>query len=462
MAILSWQFALFVLVSVVIFHILPMVWKYRWLYFISILFFIFLDIRFAFVFLILLFFNYFLAFRGKKQGQDTYFTVAIWTNVLSFSLLKWLTSPYYSLSGLPVEKLLLPIGFSFYILQMINFQSDLKTKQLQFLPSFTSVALYLSYFPKLLAGPIEKPRIFFERLDNPLVLTNDVVGRSFSLILNGLMRKIVIADMLRVLVPPITGEGIITTWISVFSYGLQIYNDFLGYTSIVRGVSLLFGLELSQNFQSPYLARNFSEFWSKWHISLTAWLRQFIYFPISRKLARLNSGLGLFLNMVFPPLITMLISGFWHGATFGMLVWGGLHGILLILERVIYEVFPNAKPINLDAIGQIVSRSITFFSVNLVWIPFFAIGFNQSIRIYGHLFQNPVLIGQISPVIPLLLFLLSFILDFFWQNSKDELWWRSLSVPVRSLFIVFAIFIILSSLTYQLQEEAVTFIYQGF
>lgn len=462
MEIVSWPFAGFALVASAIFHLISNRWKHAWLLFCSYLFYILLDTRYAIVLGILTLVNFFAARITIEKKTSVPATCILIGNVLTFGLLKWLTSPYSQMIGKDAIGWILPVGFSFYILQLISFQVDVRARRLTRLPSLVDFALYLAYFPKLLSGPIEKPGTFFKRLENLQVLSNEVVDRALGLILNGLVRKVLIANMLRILVPALTSIDPAPSWFSFVVFGFQLYNDFLGYTSIVRGVSLLFGIELTQNFQQPFLARNFSEFWSRWHISLTTWLRETIYFPLGRKLGRLTSKSGILTAFLVPPILTMLASGFWHGATVGMLVWGIGHGVLLILERFLYQWFPEFRPERSNPATQWVYRVFTFLIICFTWIPFSFQGLNQSIRYIEQMGSMSLNTKYLSPVIPGLLILLSFLFDLVEQKTKDELWWQKKSKPIIAIYTSIFLVLLVCAVTYQLQEPVITFIYQGF
>jgi alginate O-acetyltransferase complex protein AlgI len=463
MNILSLNFTAFVLAAFVIYHLLPWGWKRGWLLLLSYCFYIAVDIRFSIVLLILTITNYKLAEKAKiRPGNSFFFYSALMANLLSFGFLKWLTSPYVLFSGFKIGDWILPVGFSFYLLQLISFQIEIRQNKIKEFPSFFDFALYLVYFPKLLAGPIEKPSSFLAKVKSPLLVTNELLGKAFGLILNGLVRKVVIANLLQILVLPLFTKGTDPQWMSLLVYTFVIYNDFAGYTSIIRGVSLLFGIEVSPNFQQPYLARNFSEFWSRWHISLSVWLRETIFFPLSRKLARIETVVGIIANFVIPPIITMLASGLWHGVNLAMVTWGFIHGVFLILERLLYEKWPQLRPTRLSIPGQNISRLVTFFFVSICWIPFSSPGLQPSIDAVNHLFLKPVLVNGFLPIIPLFLIAFSFLLDISTQNSGDELWWQKLAIPKQAFWIVVFLMFVISAFLFQTQQPVSTFIYQGF
>ena len=202
-----------------------------------------------------------------------------------------------------------------------------------------------------------------------------MLERSAALILTGLFRKLALANPLFNLIPeqafvtPLAYSGQnLVFWL--LAYAFALYNDFAGYTAIVRGVSLWFGIELSPNFNLPYTARNFSEFWNRWHITLSNWLRDYVFFPLAWSLRRGVPQQDHFVNVVIPPMLTMLVSGMWHGLSWNLLVWGTLHGLFLVFERLPSLNKPvvamNKRPRWRQRLGSVV----TFVLVVLAWVPF--------------------------------------------------------------------------------------------
>ncbi|MBN2346879.1 MAG: MBOAT family protein [Candidatus Aminicenantes bacterium] len=235
---------------------------------------------------------------------------------------------------------LIPIGLSFYVLQAISYLVDVRRGQTPPCRDFPSFALYLAYFPKFTAGPIERPRTFLAQLMQARRPDWGRLGRGAALVLSGLLRKIVIGDTLLQAVPAVFfhrpqkfGGLELLLWLTVFVFGL--YNDFCGYTDIARGLSALFGIELSPNFKGPFFAHNFFELWNRWHITLSHWLRDYVYYPIGRALARRFPRPGHAANILLPPMLTMLASGLWHGAAAGFLLWGIVMGAFLVGERLL-------------------------------------------------------------------------------------------------------------------------------
>jgi len=260
-------------------------------------------------------------------------------------------------------------------LENISYQVDVYRGQVKATRDFIDFALYLAYFPKLLAGPIERARTFLPKLTQPRVVDNELFSKSFALIVIGAVRKLLIADYLSSIIfwdafetpEKYTGPELIA-WLLM--YALMIYNDFAGYTSMMRGISGLFGIELSFNFQQPYFARNFTEFWNRWHITLSHWLRDYIFFPLSRALLRRNPSRRNVANLIFPPLVTMLASGLWHGLSWHMILWGGLHGLYQIIERIPSLWRPVIPPQRWPRWRQVMAAGIVFSLAVLAWVPF--------------------------------------------------------------------------------------------
>jgi D-alanyl-lipoteichoic acid acyltransferase DltB (MBOAT superfamily) len=263
----------------------------------------------------------------------------------------------------------MPIGFSFYILQIISYLIDIQRGQLKAERDFIHFALYLTYFPKMLAGPIERARNFLPQLKQARLVDKNAIEQGLYLILLGLLRKIVIADHLAKLRPtdifskPENYTSLErAVWLLVFAF--IIYNDFAGYTSIIRGVSCLLGIQLSPNFRQPFLARSFSDFWTRWHISLSEWLRDYIFYPVRRWLMQLHwPG---WIALIVPSMLTMLASGFWHGAYLALLLWGFLHGLYLVIEQFLQQ----AKLLPRDGYKTHLYSMIVFLMVTLAWVPF--------------------------------------------------------------------------------------------
>ncbi|MBN1566055.1 MAG: MBOAT family protein, partial [Anaerolineae bacterium] len=292
-------------------------------------------------------------YKGRPQVNRAVLWAGIGVNLAALAFFKYedffvpdlraQLSEWSADTGLGTIDLLLPVGMSFYVVTVISYLLDISRGQADppaGLNGLIDFGVYMAYFPKLLAGPIERARSFMPKLAEQRIVDNDVMSRSFALIVIGVVRKAVIADTLFRTFPadlwnkPASFSAFQLIGFLIV-YGFALYNDFAGYTSVARGVSGLFGIELSRNFNLPYTARNLSEFWNRWHITLSNWLRDYVYYPASRALLRRNPSRTNMANAIFPPLLTMFVSGLWHGPGWTMVLWGMLHGVYLVGERLL-------------------------------------------------------------------------------------------------------------------------------
>jgi len=423
--IVSPEFLILTLITVAVTWALAPRQRSTWLLLVSCAFYASWGLSYLAVLVVLVMFNYWLANQIQKEKSRLLFITGLALNALSLLLLKALSGPYgFNLftrlaseeQAIELTSILLPIGFSFYVLQVISYLTDVYRGQIPAEKNIIHFALYMAYFPKLLAGPIERAKSFLPQVQNPRVIERGSIEQGLYLILLGLLRKIAIADRLSLLRPadvfsaPENYSSVeLCIWLLVFAFAL--YNDFCGYTSIVRGVSSLLGIELSPNFKQPMFSRSFSDFWTRWHISLSEWLRDYIFFPARRWLMR--KRWNRWLAMLIPPLVTMLVSGYWHGAYFTMITWGLLHGLYLAVEQILghYKLirgwFAKLYP------------GLVFIGVTLAWIPFNASGLGAATKyLSGIIFPNPSEIN--ASLLPDLLIpvLLSLWLD--WQEHKQE------------------------------------------
>jgi D-alanyl-lipoteichoic acid acyltransferase DltB (MBOAT superfamily) len=372
--IVSLDFLVLTLTTLAVYYLLSPRAQTYWLLAVSCFFYATWSSYFLATLLAFTILNYVLARQIERSQSRALFLLGIVIDAGSLIALKLLTGPYQNtllerIHATALTGILLPIGFSFYILQLISYLTDVSRGQIEAERDFVQFALYTFYFPKLLAGPIERARNFLPQLKRERVVNRGSVEQGAYLILLGLVRKVVIADHLSMLRPAdiFTAAENYTSlerfvWLFVFAFIL--YNDFAGYTSIVRGISCLLGIQLSANFRQPFLARSFSDFWTRWHITLSEWLRDYIFYPARRWLMSLPRG-G-WMALILPPLLTMLVSGFWHGASLALLGWGFLHGSYLVVEQFLqrFKMLPKA------GFGAQLYSIVVFLLVTLAWIPF--------------------------------------------------------------------------------------------
>lgn len=311
-----------------------------------------------------------------------------------------------------VDKILLPVGISFYTFQTISYSVDIFRKQIEPVKNIIDFGFYVSFFPQLVAGPIVRASEFIPQLYQPYRLTRYDFGLSLFWILKGLIKKVVIGDYIavnfidRIFQNPTMFTGF-ENLMALYGYSLQVYADFSGYTDMAIGIALLMGFTLPTNFNSPYKAKNVGEFWKRWHMSLSTWLRDYLYIPLggnrggsigtwvtaivialfvillSGKMMVLYAFIWLALLLVFLSiwikafkdwlttnvnlLITMLLGGLWHGASWNFVIWGGLNGLGLMVYKLWKKISPYEKYNNLLAIGFKVAVTLTFITFTRIW-----------------------------------------------------------------------------------------------
>ncbi len=350
MQLISWQFAAFVLGLLIVYNLLGQREQKILLLAASIVLIGIWSMSGLGVILLSILVNYFIGNRiwGGESKQIGWLRVGVVFNLALIVLIRLVTTKSLIqpiIQGLALGKgidfnWLLPVGYLFYTLQAISYLIDIYQRQVKPAENLLDFALYMSYFPRMQAGPIERAKTFLPQLSSNRIVDASGLQRAFVRILTGLIRKLVIANALSSYLPLklFSQPDQFSTFqliSGVFVYSFWIYNDFAGYTDIVRGVSGLFGIELSANFKTPYLATGFSDFWNRWHMTLSHWLRDYIYFPLSRSLLRRKMSPKSVAYIAIPPIVTMLISGLWHAFGAYMLAWGFMHGVYQATEKYI-------------------------------------------------------------------------------------------------------------------------------
>lgn len=263
-----------------------------------------------------------------------------------------------------ISSITLPVGISFFTFQTISYTIDVYRREVKPVRNIIDFGFYVSFFPQLISGPIVRARSFIPQLYKTFVLSNRWLWFAVLLILGGLFKKMVISDYIsinfvdRIFEHPIAYSGF-EVLLAIYAYALQIYCDFSGYTDIALGVALLLGFHLPKNFNHPYKALSIQDFWRRWHISLSSWLRDYLYIPLGG--SKRNK-----VRTAFNLMFTMLLGGLWHGAALKFVVWGGLHGVALIINRVFSRIY-KFKP---NSLSKFVSWFITFHFVVVTWIVF--------------------------------------------------------------------------------------------
>ncbi|MEN7550339.1 MBOAT family protein [Rapidithrix thailandica] len=301
------------------------------------------------------------------------------TNLQANNLLAQLANGLFG-THLEVAHIFLPVGISFFTFQTISYSIDIYRGHVKPVKSIIDFAFYVSFFPQLVAGPIVRAADFVPQIYKKYHLSQEEFSRAFFLIVNGLVKKILISDYIsvnfvdRVFESPTSYSGF-ENLMAVYGYAIQIYCDFSGYTDIAIGVALLLGFRLPLNFNSPYQSTSITDFWRRWHISLSSWLRDYLYIPLG---GNRKGNSRTYVNL----LITMLLGGLWHGAHMRFVIWGGLHGLALAFHKLWSSFFKNKVKENFAT--KLVAGFITFHFVCFCWIFFRA---NSMDAVYQMLLQ---------------------------------------------------------------------------
>jgi alginate O-acetyltransferase complex protein AlgI len=336
--------------------------------------------------------------QEKKARRGKYLLAAIVLEVGSLLFFKYftffssnLTNLLHSinLSGsLPELRLLVPLGISFYTLQSLSYLIDVYRGDMRPERHPGYFALYVSFFPTILAGPIERGKHLVPQLHGEYDFEYCRVTDSMRLIAWGLIKKLVIADRLAIFVNAVYGNvkayrGL-PLLVATFFFAFQLYCDFSGYTDIVRGIAGIFGYDLLINFNLPYLSRNVREFWQRWHMSMTSWFRDYLYVPMGGN--RVSTARN-YLNIM----VVFLVSGFWHGASWTFIAWGALHGVYQVAGRATAEVREKARSavgIKEDGWFSKAYRTVfTFCLVDFAWIFFRASSLGDARYIVSNMFS---------------------------------------------------------------------------
>lgn len=341
---------------------------------------------------------------------------------------------------LPVLNVILPVGISFYTFQTMSYTIDVYRRDTQATRNFLDFALYVAFFPNLVAGPIERSTTFLRQIISPRQRTADDWQAGFFLILYGLFKKVVIADNMAAIANAVFSSEpssltALETLVGIYAFAFQIYGDFGGYSSIARGIGRWFGYDLMINFRMPYLAVSPSDFWRRWHISLSTWLREYLYIPLG---GNRHGEANTYRNLA----LTMVLGGLWHGAAWTFVVWGAYQGAILIAYRLLSQV----KAPWAGKAPRIVSIFVMFHLACLGWVFFRAGSIGQAFGMLGRLgtgFElTPVALGYLST---LAFFVLPYMLYEIWVENQDDIdkivvapW--PLRVLVYGYFVIMLIF----------------------
>ncbi|MDD3892492.1 MAG: MBOAT family protein [Bacteroidales bacterium] len=360
-----------------------------------------------------------------------------------------------------VTSIVLPVGISFFTFQTISYTVDVYRRKVDPVANIVDFGFYVSFFPQLVAGPIVRAAEFIPQLYRKYHLTKREFGQAVFLIISGMVKKVIISDYIsinfvdRVFQSPLSYSGL-ENLLATYGYSVQIYCDFSGYTDMAIGLALLLGFRLPINFNSPYKAVNITDFWRRWHISLSTWLRDYLYIPLG------GSKKGT-TRTYFNLMITMLLGGLWHGANIRFVIWGGIHGISLAMHRVWVKVFPKKRkraPLWKRALGAV----FTFHLVCFSWILFRADSMDVATSMLNQIgtrFGWQSFIQVLSSYSSVLL-LMAFALAVHWLPVKWKEYYRGKFIDTP-LVVKILLAILLAILIFQFKAAGIQpFIYFRF
>lgn len=334
----------------------------------------------------------------------------------------------------PELNIILPVGISFYTFQTLSYTLDVYRRQMAPAKSFLDYALYVTFFPQLVAGPIVRAIDFVPQCVESKKGSAAQIGWGLTLMVIGLFNKVVIADSLmspyvELIYDKGAVPGCLDAWLGTFAFAVQIFCDFAGYSTCAIGAALCLGLDLPDNFRFPYAAVGFSDFWSRWHISLSSWLRDYLYIPMGGN----RKGQGrTHLNLM----LTMLIGGLWHGASWLFVIWGGLHGSYLVGERWLKKRFGKTR-FWATSLGQILLVIVTFLFTCVAWVFFRASTMASAMQLISKMF-NPFSKSTIlksSGVLIAVVTAITLLIHWLLRHETLESIKQRIPWPIRSLII---------------------------
>ena len=390
----SFEFLYFFLTIIFLLLILPVRFRKLCLLVASYYFYAYWDYRFTALILASTIIDYFVGRMLDRQPQRSHrklwLLVSMSANLGFLGFFKYynffVDSAEVILSGwgLGVSNLdiILPVGISFYTFQTTSYTIDIYRRKLKPVESFTDFALFVSFFPQLVAGPIVRAADFLPQLRRSIKIEPGNVWFGSQIFIFGLFKKLMLADAVSPFVDRVYSYpeyfSSVTVWLVLLAYALQIYCDFSGYSDMAIGCARILGFHFERNFYMPYISQNVSEFWRRWHISLSSWLRDYLYISLG---GNRKGKSRIYVNLM----LTMILGGLWHGASWNFVIWGLLHGFALACHRKWSEVFTQKTPI-MSGFGW----AGTFLFVTLVWVLFRAQDIQTMLTMYSKaFFLNP-------------------------------------------------------------------------
>ncbi len=292
----------------------------------------------------------------------------------------------------PAFDIVLPVGISFYTFATMSYTLDIYLRRAAPARNFLDYALFVTFFPHLVAGPIMRPTELVPQFASPRRATPQMLRFGLALMTLGLFQKVVLADSFLAAASEMVFDGkrlpgALDSWVATLAFSGQIFCDFAGYSTTAIGAALCLGFAMPDNFRFPYAAIGFSDFWRRWHITLSSWLRDYLYIPLGGN----RHGEA---RTYFALMVTMLLGGLWHGASWTFVVWGGLHGLYLSIERLLRSRFSGYTP---GPVMLVLFGLLTYALVNVTWVFFRATSFEKAWQVLGGMFGAN---GDAKPILP--------------------------------------------------------------
>jgi D-alanyl-lipoteichoic acid acyltransferase DltB (MBOAT superfamily) len=389
--------------------------------------------------------------EGKKRKM--FLIVSVVSTCLVLIIFKYLNFFNHNLISLShflgfsypdrVFNIILPIGLSFHTFQSLSYVIEVYRGHQKAEKHFGKYSLYVMFYPQLVTGPIERPQNLLRQLNEEKKFELDNVIRGLRLILFGLFIKMVIADNLAVYVDMVYENPATYHSLSILTallfYSFQIYCDFFGYSTIALGCALSMGYVITDNFRTPYLAKNINEFWHRWHISLSSWFRDYVYFPLGG--SRVKTPRWIF-NIAF----VFMLSGFWHGANWTFVLWGGAYALIYLVEhtfrkKITFNFSNNPFIYNLFHLFSIAKN---FILVTVIWVFFRAVNIGQIKTVYLSMLRNFHIKDDFFVDYKIWIFLALFVLfDILLRKSRFDTWCENRSFVVRWAVYAVMLFLIL-------------------
>lgn len=388
------QFFLFFVITTTLFYFVPRSWRRYLLLVASYVFYASWNIHFVPLLLVITLIDYASAIWMEKftdpARRKAFLILSLAVNLGFLGFFKYFNFAGSLLAqaiGRPADafflQIVLPIGISFHTFQSISYVVDVYRGEQKAIRDLIDYSLFIAFFPQLVAGPIVRAKEFFDDYFHWLRPTKDEVLKGALWMLLGLTKKMVFADQFAQIADAYFGNlaanpGMASAWSGVFAFAMQIFFDFSGYTDMAIGMALMLGFHFPLNFARPYLAFSITDFWHRWHISLSRWLRDYLYIPLG---GNRGGALTTYRNLI----LTMLLGGLWHGASVNFIIWGGYHGALLSLERVVGRKKFLAKP---NLLLYPFRALLTFMLVCVGWVFFRAATLADSTFVIRQMFAG--------------------------------------------------------------------------